>query len=131
MGKDLQITAVKVVRIILGCVFLLAALFRIFNNANATSEVLALGMPSFFTWIIVIFELLVSGCLIFNKYVKIALYGVIVFLVIAIITALIVNGTAVFASIGELFVFNATPTDILLHIMYIILAVILLTGQRR
>lgn len=115
---------IKSIRIFLGIVFISAAVYRIFNYGIAKQEMASLKIPAFFVFIVIIFEILVGLAFMFNKYIKFAAILSAFFLILAIMLALIVNGKNIILSIGEIFVFNLTPTDILLHITFLILILV-------
>ena len=110
-------------RIILGVVFLAAAVFRIFSYQSALSEMAALNLPSFLAIPIIIFELLVAVSLLSNRFVKISSCAAAIFIGITLLQGIVVGGRKLLLNMGELFVFNPTPTDIFLHLIYLVLFV--------
>lgn len=110
---------VRLVRCAIGIVFLSAATYRLINASAGFDELSRLRLPSFFYFLIIAVEITVGTAFIINKLVKYAALLSILFLVGAIGWGLIVNGSYVLSNIGELFVFDANPTDIFLHAIYI------------
>ncbi|MCK5283797.1 MAG: DoxX family protein [Nanoarchaeota archaeon] len=107
--------------IFLGLVFLSAGVYRILNFDAAIAEMAALNMPDFIAPIMIMFEIVMGILFLLSKGVKIAAVLSAIFLISAVIIGFIVNGSRIFSSLGELFVFNANPTDISLHLIYLAL----------
>lgn len=122
---------VEITRIAAGFVFLSAAVFRVLHHAEAVAEVTRLHLPAFASTAIVVFEVAVSTMFFLNIRVRVAALATIAFLFGAIAIALALYWREILASIHELFVFNANPTDILLHVMYILFLIILFRGARK
>jgi len=83
-------------------------------------------MPILLSYFVIAFEIIVWLLLLLNKYVENCLKLVMIFLLCAIAQAFIVNAHSIVSNLAELFVFDANPTDILLHMTYILLMFILL-----
>ncbi|MEW5897100.1 MAG: DoxX family protein [Nanoarchaeota archaeon] len=117
-------------RILMGVIFLSAGMYRLFNYAAGIKELTALNFPAFsiapLTALLIIFEIACGLMLLFNRYVKIVLSALVLFLAVAIGTALASNGAAIILQAGELFVFNANATDVMLHIVFLVILVVLL-----
>tara|TARA_B100000945_G_scaffold281373_2_gene249037 strand:+ start:301 stop:681 length:381 start_codon:yes stop_codon:yes gene_type:complete len=109
----------------LGFVFLFAALFRILWPSIAALEMKTLGLPLIITNFIIFFEIICGLSLIFNIYVKYSLLFLISAMIYAIIFSIYQFPEIIF-NISELFIFNPTPTDILLHLIYLILMIFIL-----
>ncbi len=119
-----------ILRIFLAFVFLTAGVFRIFNYNMAVSEFFVLGMPIFLCPLMIIFEIGAGIGLLFNKFVKYIYSALIVFILFALVVALVVNGKEIISRAGELFVFNLTPTDWLLHFVFLLIAAILFIKKK-
>lgn len=113
----------EILRWLMAAIFLSAALFRIFNPVAAADELSSLDLPRFFTWIILIIELAAGSALAFNRFVRPAAILLVIFLIFALSVALSVNGGGIWRGAGELFVFNPTPTDFFMHLVFIFILV--------
>jgi len=120
-----------VIRYFLAVVFISAAGFRIVFFQEGIDELIRLHIPWFFTIFIIIFELVCGLLLLSNKYVKTSAQLLVYFLIIAIVIAFIPNFIKIVVGMKELFVFDATPTDILLHFCYLLFLLILLHGYSK
>lgn len=116
----------KYIRIFLWIVFLSAWLYRAFNIQVWFQEMSLLHMPILLSYFVIVFEIILWALLLLNKYVENCLKLIILFLLCAIVQSFIVNFYSIIANLWELFVFDANPTDILLHMTYILLMFILL-----
>ena len=121
-----KITSQDILRIFLGIVFLSAGIFRIFNPLIAQIELENLKVPGFLTYFLIIFEILTALLLFSKKYLKVVYFSLIFFLAFALINALVVNGKNIVNSAYELFVFNANPTDFLLHFIFLLILIVLI-----
>jgi uncharacterized membrane protein YphA (DoxX/SURF4 family) len=119
-----------ILRILLALVFLSAGIFRIFNPAAAIFELSHLHLPIFLAGLLIIFEIGAGLGLLLNKYVKQIYWLLIIFLILILIWALIVAGGELIKSAGELFVFNLTPTDFLLHLFFLLITITLLLKKK-
>jgi uncharacterized membrane protein YphA (DoxX/SURF4 family) len=120
----------SLLRLLLALIFISAGLFRIFNSAAATTELARLNLPAFFTWFILIIEIGGGLLLLCGKFVKQVSIIFILFLIFALTTALVVNGHNIISQAGELFVFDAVPTDFFLHFVFLIILVYLFRGKK-
>ncbi len=118
-------------RYFLALVFLSAGIFRIIFPASASQELINLDLPPVLSWFIVAVEISAGLLLIINKYIKQVYLSLIIFLSLALIWALIISGAGIISLLGELFVFNLTPTDFFLHIIFLGLAVFLLKAIKK
>ncbi|MCB9362346.1 DoxX family membrane protein [Candidatus Woesearchaeota archaeon] len=125
MRKLLEKNRNKIFRIFLGFVFLSAGLYRVFFYDHALMEVHSLGLPDFFTFIIIGIEVIGGAMLIIDYKTKFFLELITLFLCIAIMLALISNWQTLLTQLPMLFIFNDEITDIMLHITYILLLVTL------
>jgi len=105
--------------IFMGVVFLSAALYRIFNYEIAVTEFTNLKLPLFLIPMTILLEIVIGILFIVRKYIKYAVLVASFFLVSAIFIGIISNFTNIAERVHELFVFNAEPTDIVLHILYV------------
>lgn len=113
-------------RLLMAAVFISAGLFRIFNPAAAEIELNRLSLPFFLSWIILVIEIGGGFFLLFNKFVKETAVVSILFLVFALVNALVVSGRDMIVKAGELFVFDANPTDFFMHFVFLIILISLL-----
>jgi uncharacterized membrane protein YphA (DoxX/SURF4 family) len=118
-------------RLFLGIVVLSAGTFRALFFESALKEAEMLGLPFWFSFFIIIFEIVCGILLIFNIKIKLVLSLVAVFLTLAIIIALIGNAGQIIENAGELFVFDSTPTDIFLHITYLVIIFALIYDKQK
>lgn len=115
-------------RYFLALVFLSAGLFRIFNPSLAAQEFINLRLPLFLSPLMIMFEIGVGVGLLINRYTKQIYYSLLVFLLIVLSWALVINAREIINQAGELFVFNLTPTDWFLHLMFLVITVCLFKG---
>jgi uncharacterized membrane protein YphA (DoxX/SURF4 family) len=116
--------------LLVGFIFLSAAIYRVFNYNAGVNEFNFLKIPLLFLPFIILLEVVLGLCFILNKKVFYASIIAIVFLSTAIILAFVSNFWAIINSISELFIFEANPTDILLHLLYILLLYLILSKYR-
>lgn len=117
-------------RVFLGIVFILASTYRIFFFEKGISEMNQLGLPIYFLYIVISLEFLLGLSLLSNKHVKLMSFLAIIFLSIALAIITIGNTTAIMSNLGELFVFDANPTDIVLHLTYLLILVFLFLDSK-
>ncbi len=129
--KNLFWRPLDFLRIFLAFVFLTAGIFRIFNPAVASEEFIVLGLPQFLTGPMIFFEIMVGLALLFNKFTRLAYFLLIAFLIFALSLAIFINGRELFAGVSELFVFNLTPTDWFLHLLFLLGISGLLLNQKK
>jgi len=63
-------------------------------------------------------------------YWKKAVYVFIIFLIIALLIALRIDAASIINNLRELFIFNTNPTDIFLHIIFIIILLSLVLKKK-
>ena len=126
----LTIRQPAIIRLAAGGVFLSAAIFRIFQHSEAEAEVTRLHLPALASPAIVVFEIAVALMFFLNIRVRLAALATILFLCGAITLALVFYWKPIMASMHELFVFTPNPTDILLHVMYVLFLLLLLRRER-
>jgi len=113
-------------RIFLGLIFLTAGVFRIFHPEIANLEFTKLQLPAMLSPLMIFFEIGAGLLLIINRFTRAVYYLLLLFMIIVLIWALILDGRQLFMSAGELFVFNLNPTDFFLHFTFLIIIVTLL-----
>lgn len=111
---------------LLALVFLSAGIFRIFNPEIVLDEATTLRMPVFLFKLVIVFEIVSGIGLLFNRGVKYIYTFLILFLSFALVLAIVLDGGQLLKSASELFVFNLTPTDWLLHFVFLLVALVLL-----
>lgn len=126
----ISIDSEKILRYFLAFVFLSAGIYRVFNPDLAVLEFINLKLPAWLSPLMIIFELFAGFGLLINKYVEHIYCSLLVFLIIVLDWALIIDGQKIFSQAGELFVFNLTPTDWFLHFVFLLLAIVLLVKKR-
>jgi len=109
----------------MGLVFLSAGSYRLFVPEAAWVEMANLKMSDTLALPLMVFEMLLGLALIFNRYVKAVSIILIVFLLGALGRALMLAGDSFWLGLGELFVFDVTPTDFFLHLVFIIILLFL------
>ena len=120
----------KVVQIFLGAVFLSAALFRICNYPAAKLEVGNLGLPDWTSALVIILELAIAASFLTNAFVKHASLMALVFLAAPICLGVFLYWQELYSQLPNLFVFNASATDILLHMVFLTLLVLIYITER-
>lgn len=123
--KKIIVKPSDILRILMSVIFISAGIFRIFNPGPAEAELIRLGLPSFFIWFILAIEISGGALLLFGKSVRKVAVMFILFLLFALISALVINGREIISQIEELFVFDATPTDFFLHFVFLIILIFL------
>ncbi len=121
-----------ILRLLMAGVFISAGVFRIFNPVAAEMELIKLGVPAFFTWVLIIFEIF-GGLVILigGKLLKYVAWLFLLFLAIALGLAIRINSSGIINQAGELFVFDAGPTDFFLHFVFFIIILSLLRSFYR
>lgn len=114
-----------------GLVFLSASIYRIFHYDKAVSEFQELGVSVNLIVPVIVLEMVLGLFFIFQKNVVHTSITAIAFLLLAIIIAVLNNFSGVIDNISELFILNANPTDLFLHIMYIVILLIIITRYRK
>lgn len=121
---------IGIFRIALGIVFLFAALYRIFNYPAAVEELNVLQLSTLFIIPIISLEIIFGLLLLLNRFVKGVAVASIIFLASAITWGFVVNGSAIISGISKLFVFNPDATDILLHLIYMIILILIFINYK-
>jgi uncharacterized membrane protein YphA (DoxX/SURF4 family) len=125
MKLDLIKNPSALLRVSLGLIFLAAGTFRLFVPQLALDEMTNLGMPALMVFPITAFEIVMGLALIFNRYLKYATGALILFLLFALIRAAVLGGFGLLAAAGELFVFNINPTDVFMHLFFLVVLLFL------
>jgi len=115
---------------LLAAVFFLAAAYRILFIQAAYSEMQILHLPANFAFFVIALELLLAVGFLSKKFESLAAKGAIAFILSAVLIGIVTNFQSILSNLGELFVFNPTPTDILLHLMYVLICVLLLRKSK-
>ena len=114
--------ALTILRVGIGLVFLLAGLHRIFFFSIGYQNFLDLGIlfatPLLIITILV--EIICGFLLIINRFIIPASLAIIALLATGIIVSFVKAGYNFIEDINELFILTATPTNILLHITYLV-----------
>jgi len=121
MKLDLIKNPSVLLRVLMGGVFCAAGLFRLFVPQAALDEMANLSLPALLVFPITAFEIVMGLSLILNRFVKYTAGALILFLFFALIRGLAIGGLGLFSSAGELFVLNTTPTDIFMHLVFLII----------
>ena len=129
--KKIKENPVELLRLFLALVFLSAGIFRIFNPSLAQQEFSGLGLPSFLFPLMIVFEIVAGLLLLINKFARQIYFLLAFFLVMALGWALLSEGSALVKGAGELFVFNLTPTDVFMHIIFLIMIIVLIAGIKK
>lgn|GEM_PF-771880 len=112
-------------RVLIGLVFLSAGTFRLFVPQAALNEMANLNFSPLLVFPITAFEITMGLALLFNRYVKYVSGALIIFLLGAVIRGLMLGGKGLWLAAGELFVFNVNPTDVFMHLVFLIILVFL------
>lgn len=110
--------------IFLSLVFIMAAVYRIVYYADSAQEMASLNLPQWVSILVIILEFSIALTLLFNKFVKMSSLIASIFLIIAILLGIVTNAKYVFSNVWELFVFNANPTDIFLHMTFLFMLIL-------
>ena len=121
----------KAIQMFLGIIFLSAGLFRIFNYPAAQLEVNGLRLPVVASVLVITLELVISICFLANRFVKYASLVAALFLAVPISISFFLYPDILYSQLSELFVFNATATDVFLHLMFLILVVLIFVTERK
>ncbi|MGE5425514.1 MAG: DoxX family membrane protein [Bacillota bacterium] len=112
---------------LMAAIFISAGIFRLFNAAEATGEMLSLGLPAVLSWLMCAFEIIAGTLLLANgRYFRSAVLSLIIFLALALFLALMTDAPGLWHGAKELFVFNVEPTDFFLHSVFIIILISLI-----
>ncbi len=120
----------EMLRIFLALIFLSAGFFRVFYPDIAILEYRNLRLPIFLSPLMIFFEIGSGLGLLFNKFTKYIYWLLIIFLIITLSWAFIIDGSALLKAAGELFVFNLNPTDFFLHFVFLVLAIVLIMKKK-
>lgn len=109
-------------RIGLGIVFVLAALHRIifFDIAYYNFVDLGLNPANLWVTITIIIEFTAGTLLILNRHISKASLTLAIMVAIGIIVAVLKAGQTLIQNMHEVFMVTATPTDIVLHMSYVV-----------
>jgi len=116
----------NILRIFLALVFLSAGIFRIFDHQTVIAEFTQLEIPIFFSYLVILFEIIAGLFLLFNKFSYQIYHLLVAFVSFALIWAFVINGHNLLKNIGELFIFNLNPTDVFLHLVFLLIALFLI-----
>lgn len=124
-----KLEATDLLRLFLGLIFFSAGLYRAFNWQSAVLELSKLNLSSAYLIIFIIALEIIGGfMLIFNKKIKLVILIFIIFLIVAISQIILTSGQNLINNAGELFSFDANPTDVFLHFTYLIILIYLLNS---
>ena len=128
-----KIEPASLLRLFLGLVFLSAGLFRIFNWQKGIIEFSELHLPfaAYLLFFTVCLEIIGGLMLIFNIKTKEALLVFVVFIILALLQALIFSFGQIQNTAAELFFFKANSVDLFLHFTYLIILFCLFSLQKR
>ena len=117
-------------RIFLGFVFLFAGIFRIFNPELVRLEFIKLSLPLSISWVVIVFEICAGLGLLLNRFTKQIYISLLFFLGFILFFAVILKGSEMFKSAGELFSFDLNPTDVFLHFVFLLIVFILIFKRK-
>jgi len=117
-------------RIIFALIFLGAGIYRLLNPNESFHEMEMLGLPNYPAYLIIGFEILCGIFLLLGKKLNLVYLSLASFLTIALLWGLISNFTMIIDTSTQLFIFNTTATDMMLHLMYLIVIIIILKKQK-
>ncbi len=120
----------NILRVFLALVFLSAGIFRVINPEIAKLEFFYLKLPENLSILTTIFEIITGLGLLFNKGTKLVYGALIAFLMFVLSWALAIDGKNLLASSDELFIFNLNPTDLFLHFVFLLLALVLIIKKK-
>jgi uncharacterized membrane protein YphA (DoxX/SURF4 family) len=124
-GERVHTTIYGGIRILLGIVFLSAAVFRIFNLQEAQLEMSNMKLPAWSSFLVIAIELAIAVSFLTNRCVKRIALGASIFLAAAISLGCILHPKELYAQLSELFVFDITVTDVVLHLVFLYLLILI------
>jgi uncharacterized membrane protein YphA (DoxX/SURF4 family) len=130
--KKLFLNPENVLRILMSLIFISAGLFRIFHPSLAQDELLLLGLPTFLSWFLIIFE--IGGgiyLLLKGRFWRKITFLFIFFLLFALLLAIKIDSSTIFNNFKELFVFDINSTDFFLHFVFLIILISLVLKRNR
>ncbi|MFA5163687.1 MAG: DoxX family membrane protein [Patescibacteria group bacterium] len=110
-------------RVVMGLIFLSAAIFRIFNPEAARIELVNLSLPPILVWPLIILEFIGGLCLFLDYESRKAALILVLFLIFALTQALIVDYQTILRQLSSLFVFQANAVGWFLHLMFIFILI--------
>lgn len=129
-NKIKKFNSEDILRILIGLVFLSAGIFRIFNVGEAELELKSLHLSNILSWPLIILEIFGGLALLFKRYFKTVTFVFIIFLFLALVNALYLNGLNFFYEASELFVFSLNSTDFFLHFVFLIILISFLMKKK-
>lgn len=126
----LMVDSERLLRFFLALVFLSAGIYRVFNYDSTVLEFTNLKLPIWISFFLIIFEIGAGLGLLINKYTKQIYSSLLIFLIIILVWALILDGKKIINQAGELFAFNLNPTDLFLHFVFLLLVTALLLKKK-
>jgi hypothetical protein len=116
---------------IVGFVFVLVAIHRMFLPADREKERRVLGLPKYSDYAIILFELIIGLLLLSNvSFKKKVLQVFLLFFVVACILTFLRNRRALLSTYHEIWTFQPTAMSFAMH-LYIILIVSMLILQQK
>lgn len=108
----------------LGIVFVSASLIRIYLVNDRKNELVNIGLPYGFDYIIIISELLVGLFLLFDSVNKLTcLIYLLLFLIVGTIFILFNNFNKIIGEFNQIWTFQPTAMSLVLHFTYIIIII--------
>jgi len=110
-----------------GIMFLLTGIMRYYLPNDRKIELINMGLPNSFDYIILLFEIFVGIFLLFDLYDKIVILMILIIMV-SIVTILIVfnNYNKIIGELNQIWTYQPTSMSVVLHLTYILMFIILL-----
>lgn len=119
------------VRYFLALVFLSAGAFRFLRPDAAEVEFVRLGLPVELSLLMATFEIIAGACLLFSLFLRTTYFALASLLTFALFWAFFRDFSGLVSSAGELFVFDLSPTDWLLHAIFLSFIAYLAVNKRK
>jgi len=78
---------------------------------------------------VIAIELAVAASFLTNRFVKYASLTAALFLAVPISLSIVLYPKAIYSQLSDLFVFDATATDMILHVVFLVLVVLILVTK--
>jgi uncharacterized membrane protein YphA (DoxX/SURF4 family) len=88
-----------------------------------------MGLPGWAPFFVIALELTIATAFLLNRFVRHASLVAAVFLSATLVLGCSLNADRIRSQLAELFVFNATATDVFLHAVFLILVLLILLSS--
>jgi hypothetical protein len=110
-----------------GIIFIIAGVIRYYSPNARKNELINMGLPDGFDYIILLFEIFIGIFLLFNLFDKtVILIIFLLFLIIGTILILINNYNKIISEFNQVWTYQPTAMSVVFHFTYIIMIIGLL-----